>query len=261
MEIVNTTCLLEFKQPLNIKTILNRFPCTKLTGSPRTFSWNVQGFQLTVSKESFNMTKTELPISMEKLFCNSISAIRSVNNFYSSNLSIYDFVNSNPGTCLKTHFASVTWKLQPHFEGSAMIYKNGKCVLVGCKNIKSIESSVDYLVRKLATIHENISPPKVSVKNIVKTVNLGHTFNLTKLHLFFERKLESSYYPELFPAIHICIHPIKLTLFSTGIVILTGSSNEQDHEKAYEKILQTTNAYIEQDLKNFIAELTNELFH
>jgi TATA-box binding protein (TBP) (component of TFIID and TFIIIB) len=87
-----------------------------------------------------------------------------------------------------------------------IIFENGKCRIMGCKEPLDIP---------------NFPYPVLNIKivSITVTGNIHKTINLHKL----SKKTKCTYEPELFPALRLLnYNPLCVNVFSTGKVVILG---------------------------------------
>jgi transcription initiation factor TFIID TATA-box-binding protein len=121
-----------------------------------------------------------------------------------------------------------------------LIFKTGKVVCTGSKNIEEVEKGVRLLVRSLSQVGiDLVSEPEIKVQNLVATASLMMKLNLRTLALTLDN---TEYEPEQFPGMVYRVKEPKcvILIFTSGKVVCTGAKSREDAETAindlYEKL-------------------------
>ncbi|UCE36535.1 MAG: TATA-box-binding protein [Thermoplasmata archaeon] len=119
-----------------------------------------------------------------------------------------------------------------------LIFKRGRVVCTGAKDIEDVNRSIRTLIKILETANFEVNKnPKITIQNIVGTYNLGIWLNLN--NVVVRLGLENvEYEPEQFPGLVYRIDEPKtvLLLFQSGKVICTGAKQIEDLEIAINKL-------------------------
>ncbi len=119
-----------------------------------------------------------------------------------------------------------------------LIFRNGKIVCTGAKNVEEVHKAVRILINAIAKLDFSIERhPEIIIQNIVATYNLGFKLNLTRTVL--ELGLEQvEYEPEVFPGLIYRMKEPKVVmlLFSTGKVVITGGKSVKEVKQAGKKL-------------------------
>ena len=117
----------------------------------------------------------------------------------------------------------------------ATIYRSGKYIIPGIKNLEDIDSLFETMKRKLSNYLDvdKITPPKI--QNLVASGEL----DLNDIHLdeLAMRIAGAEYNPEQFPGIVIKIPGAGTALlFSTGRFVIAGAKSIDDVERIIKKL-------------------------
>ncbi len=119
-----------------------------------------------------------------------------------------------------------------------LIFRNGKIVCTGAKNVEEVHKAVGILANSLAKLDYSVErSPKILIQNFVATYDLGFKLNLTRTAL--ELGLEQvEYEPELFPGLVYRMREPKvvLLLFAPGKVVITGGKSVKEVKQAGKKL-------------------------
>lgn len=275
----NMTCTMDMHEKVDIERMLISFQGqVRVTGRDETFNWSMPdlGFTLVVKGKEFHVhvhqqreshqqeVKTlERGSKRNKQFLIHLDALLRINSFYASGKEEKSFfILSNKDTKFTNRlFHSVTWNIE-NSGITALVYKSGKIVVLGCQDdlqiTKAANMIVDSLQREFFIMNGS---REYEVKNIVKTGKMTpegiQLCNLSK-HLRDEMKhviKHVIYEPELFPALHCMIGSITCSIFSTSKVILTGST---DHKKIEDAFKLLSSIVTEWDMETFIERSITE---
>jgi len=121
---------------------------------------------------------------------------------------------------------------------AGLIFRSGKVVCTGGKNIDEIKESIKNVASKVAAAGIKIyKRPEIEIQNIVASGNLGKKLNLNEIALSWG--LENvEYEPEQFPGlVYRMDEPhVVILLFGSGKLVCTGARKEEEVAKAIEKI-------------------------
>ena len=126
-----------------------------------------------------------------------------------------------------------------------VLARSGKYFFTGSKSlqeVKNTRSTVLNLFSELGII-DTVEDDGFSVKNMVFTADLDHSMDLSNLSIVLG--LESvEYEPEQFPGLiyrpdtHDCV----LLIFTSGKVVITGSTNQDTAEMAFDQLLKVVSS-------------------
>lgn len=116
-------------------------------------------------------------------------------------------------------------------KGTAMIYKNGKVVVVGCSSLENVRTIANTLDTKMKLLGYLTDVKSLQVRNIVGAVDLKRTLKVCD-------GVHASYEPELFPGMMMPLsYNIQATFFKNGKVFMTGATSIEDLDAAYVELL------------------------
>ena len=133
-----------------------------------------------------------------------------------------------------------------------LIYRTGKIVCTGSKNIDEAQRCDEYLLKRFLTAGINTKiKTKAEIQNIVATANLKNPIDIEKLvtQLQKDKQTRIIYEPEQFPAAIIKL-PINQTtkatilLFSSGKLVCVGLKTITEIFKVSEKLIQKLHSQI-----------------
>lgn len=115
--------------------------------------------------------------------------------------------------------------------GTAMIYKTGKVVVVGCSSIQNVQTIANILDTEMKLLGFTTNLQNVEVKNIVGAVDFKRTLKKCKdVYTFYE--------PEIFPGSMMPLsYNVQATFFKNGKAFLTGAKSIEDLDAAYVELL------------------------
>lgn len=119
----------------------------------------------------------------------------------------------------------------------ALVFASGKVVLTGMMRQDDIALALANLLDMLR--HAGVScmdTPRIAVKNIVCTYNLGYECNLVRIVAALMDREWVEYEPESFPGLVCRITDPKIVflLFSSGKTVITGGTTMTDVRKGLE---------------------------
>lgn len=121
--------------------------------------------------------------------------------------------------------------------GTAMIYKTGKVVIVGCKSIEDGRRLANKLGRLLQRIGIPNQVSKIKVHNIVAAADLKK-----RIQIEGDTTTNSSFEPELFPGRCTKFSKnVKAVIFRNGKVHFTGAKTIDQIDTAYIELLMSLN--------------------
>jgi len=119
-----------------------------------------------------------------------------------------------------------------------LLFRSGKVVCTGAKNIEEVRNAIDQLVKKIVASGVPVTrKPEIIVQNIVASADLGCIINLNAIALSLSlEKVE--YEPEQFPGLVYRLDTPKVVvlLFGSGKMVCTGARKTEDVELAVERI-------------------------
>ena len=123
-------------------------------------------------------------------------------------------------------------------KSAILIFSTGKMVCTGTKSDKESKRAIKKVIRELkksGTII--IGKPEIKVVNIVATANLSGRIELEEAVYSLGKTM---YEPEQFPGLIYRMDEPKVVilLFSTGKLVCTGATKEEDVHKAVENLRQ-----------------------
>jgi len=124
---------------------------------------------------------------------------------------------------------------------SLLIFKNGKTIVAGAKNEKTIREALRVAFKLVAPHSKTKTPkryvPKYTVVNIVSSGNLGVGLDLYKITTKIP---EVEYEPEQFPGAILRIQNPKCSflLFKNGKIIIAGCKYESEIKKALKVLVK-----------------------
>ena len=129
-------------------------------------------------------------------------------------------------------------------KGTALIFPNGECVIVGTKNIEEsqdIASKINKLVRKFKPNGSDLK-----VRNIVATCNLieratkkeGTIFNLRQIYQLAKQSMNKAIYePERYSALTMDISGVKVVIFHNGKINITRAKSLEEMNNTFSNFL------------------------
>ena len=118
-----------------------------------------------------------------------------------------------------------------------LLFKSGRVICTGAKNIGHIQNAVDQLYPKLKELGFDMITPEIQVQNIVASIDLHVKLNLLELSLALG--LENiEYEPEIFPGMVYRLRDptVVFLFFGSGKIVCTGAKRKQDVERAVDII-------------------------
>ncbi len=125
-------------------------------------------------------------------------------------------------------------------KATILVFKNGKIVIVGCRDKKTIEAVIKEVYKRLLKFGKvkekyDVKHPKYMLTNMVASSDLHMDLDLFSLAFQLE---DIEYEPEQFPGAIIRLRnpDASLLLFKNGKIIIAGCRNRKDIEKSIKKI-------------------------
>ena len=119
-----------------------------------------------------------------------------------------------------------------------LLFRTGKVVCTGGKNIEDVHTAMDLLVKQIAAAGMPVTrKPEITVQNIVASADLGNAINLVAVAISLNlEKVE--YEPEQFPGLVYRLDKPKVVMliFGSGKMVCTGAKKTEDVEMAVEQI-------------------------
>jgi len=121
---------------------------------------------------------------------------------------------------------------------SILLFRSGKVVCTGAKNLDGVHAAIDQLVKKMEAVGAPVTRnPEITVQNIVATADLGCVINLNAIAVSLSlEKVE--YEPEQFPGLvyRMDTPKVVMLIFGSGKIVCTGARKTEDVELAVERI-------------------------
>lgn len=126
-------------------------------------------------------------------------------------------------------------------EAKVSVFASGKLIAVGAKSEKSAERDLTHVVKKLSRLGlVKESRPKVTVQNIVITVELGTSINLDELQSVVPGIV---YEPEQFPG--AIFRPMDsdatALIFASGKMVVAGIKAKESIDEDVRAVLKELN--------------------
>ncbi|MEM4296092.1 MAG: hypothetical protein QXI89_00865 [Candidatus Anstonellales archaeon] len=123
-------------------------------------------------------------------------------------------------------------------KATLLIFKNGKIVVVGCKDKKTIEEAIIKAYKMLLPAATRIfkrldtKKPKYEITNMVASADIGFELDLFKIAMDISADVE--YEPEQFPGAILKLRDpnISILIFKNGKLIVAGARNKDEIETA-----------------------------
>lgn len=132
-----------------------------------------------------------------------------------------------------------------------LLYSSGNIVCTGSKSPEEAEDHVKNLSEELGKMGVDIvSPPKVNVRNIVASADIGKELKLHELAYAIE---DSEYNPEAFPGMKLRVGGAHILIFRTGKAIVPGLKSIADVKPTVEALKETIDK-AEEDAKILLSE-------
>jgi len=128
------------------------------------------------------------------------------------------------------------------------VYRTGKYIISGCSTLEQLyETNESFLTKlsELGIVAANLDPD-FAVQNVVCTTQLNDTVDLNTLSIALG--LESvEYEPEQFPGLiyRPAGHTAVLLVFANGKIVITGASEVDSAEQAFEHLQKQVTTYLE----------------
>lgn len=125
---------------------------------------------------------------------------------------------------------------------TVLIFKNGKIVMTGVKQIPDIDNIITIVRDHVKDINKKANPP-YKIKNVVAVSSLP-AIKLSSVYKIFRKHFKTIFYePEIFPAIHIKEKNSCLALYASGKLISTGIIEKSEIIKKHQYIQALINLY------------------
>ena len=121
---------------------------------------------------------------------------------------------------------------------SFLVFRNGKMNCTGADHISKIEEGVAKLVKMLRDLGIEIKKdPKITVTNVVATVDLGLVMNLDEIALNIENV---EYEPEQFPGLVYKPYEstVSVLIFGTGKLVVAGLRDASEARGVVDGLLE-----------------------
>lgn len=125
-------------------------------------------------------------------------------------------------------------------KATALVFKTGRVVVVGCQNIENARKMSRLFARILKKHAENVKYKQFKIYNIVSNARLPYRLNLSKLKRRYNSD-EITQTNDKFPGLHIPYNckdssKISVTLFSTGSIVFMGAKKEDNIQEAFTQL-------------------------
>ncbi|HDS59895.1 MAG TPA: TATA-box-binding protein [Thermoplasmatales archaeon] len=126
----------------------------------------------------------------------------------------------------------------PQPKTAFLLFKSGKVVCTGAKNLEDIKKSMKKVCTLLKKVgFKVVDEPEINVQNIVASGDLHGELNLVSTALAVGLE-NTEYEPEIFPGIVYRMEDlgVVLLLFSSGKIVCTGARKTQQVEQAVDQL-------------------------
>ena len=135
------------------------------------------------------------------------------------------------------HFPGLIYRLK-NPKTATLLFRNGKAICAGAKNIEDVRKTVDIVADKLKKLGVKVyKNPEIVIQNMVAMANLGSELNLTEIAIGLG--LENvEYEPEQFPGlVYRSKEPkVAMLLFGSGSIVCAGARSTEDVSIAVENL-------------------------
>ena len=139
---------------------------------------------------------------------------------------------------------------------TALIFKAGKMVITGAKNINDVVEATKIIIKTLEKYGTEIKEkPRIQIQNIVASANLNVIINLDKTSFLLKNTM---YEPEQFPGLIYRLKEPKtvILIFSSGKLVITGARREEEIPIA---VKNTFDALVEKECVRPIEKENEEI--
>ncbi len=120
------------------------------------------------------------------------------------------------------------------------LYRTGSFNIRGADSHDELHKNESVLKSRLLDLDKNLSISEFKITNIVYTANLDTNVNLN--HLSLQLGLESvEYEPEQFSGMVYRVNNGVILIFSSGKLVITGFTREEDAKSAYRELISHIN--------------------
>ena len=123
---------------------------------------------------------------------------------------------------------------------AALIFRSGKIVCTGAKNIDDVYRGMENVFRSLRSIGINVDgTPEIKVQNIVASADLHSVLNLNTIALGLGME-NVEYEPEQFPGIvyRLSEPKVVILIFGSGKLVVTGGRVPEDAANAVDQTVK-----------------------
>ena len=146
-------------------------------------------------------------------------------------------------------FPGLTIKIEEP-KTTALIFENGKMVLLGSKNEQEYKNACNKVLKILKDLKYNASLKDFKIQNIIASCNIQFEIHLSKLFVDLSKlpKQNASYRPEIFPGLiykfpnyNVDIQKggnnpnLIFQIYSSGNIVITGAKTMQQINDAFDK--------------------------
>lgn len=130
-------------------------------------------------------------------------------------------------------FSGATMKLG-YPKTAILVFPNGKIICTGAKNMEEINKSIEKTIEKIKSIGLTLKKKiNIEIQNIVASTNLNKEMHLSSISKALMMQ-NVNYQPDKFPGLIYKIEETGaiLLLFDSGMLVCTGTKNEDDATNA-----------------------------
>lgn len=142
-----------------------------------------------------------------------------------------------PGSYRRDRFPALIVKFREP-KMSFLVFRNGKINCTGANQVRKVEEGVAKLVGQLRDLGVEIEKePKITVTNLVATVDLGIDLNLDELALNLENV---EYEPETFPGLVYRSYGsrVSILVFGNGKLVVAGFREPSEARRIVDGLLE-----------------------
>ena len=131
-------------------------------------------------------------------------------------------------------FSALIWK-HKKLRVKCLLFKNGKIIVMGCVSFQHARKAIRQYGRLLCKAGYNVKLHKSRILTMSACAKLGTSIDLNKAACYFK----ACYEPELFSGLLLKKTSLNFTVYSTGVVIITGLKSIKDMDrKVYPTLLE-----------------------
>ena len=137
---------------------------------------------------------------------------------------------------------------------TALIFPNGKMVVVGAKDEGESKTAAKSFAKDIKRLGYDVKFKNFKIENVVGTCDIKSKISLSKLSLYFQKKIAKNfnYEPEVFPGLiyHMQEPKICLLIFESGKIVFVGAKERKQIFDAAYKILPLLKKYQKNKVSN-----------